>query len=68
MRFINEYDYVRYNGGIVIYIDRNQTPGNHRSESEVITLYNEGKFDYIINNNGSIKDLFKKVKCIVSKL
>lgn len=52
----------------MIYIDRNQTPGSHRSESEVIELLNENKFDYIINNDGSIEDLFNKVSDLASKI
>jgi hypothetical protein len=68
LRFINEYEQVKNNNGIVIYIDRNQTPGSHRSESEVIELLNENKFDYIINNDGSIEDLFNKVSCLASKI
>jgi hypothetical protein len=68
LRFINEYEQVKNNNGIVIYIDRNQIPGSHRSESEVIELFQNNKFDYIINNDGSIENLFNKVSDLASKI
>jgi hypothetical protein len=68
LRFINEYEQVKNNNGIVIYIDRNQIPGYHRSESEVIELFQNNKFDYIINNDGSIENLFNKVSDLASKI
>ena len=37
-------------------------PGLHPSEQEVIDLLNNNKYDYIINNSGSLKDLFYKTK------
>lgn len=68
LRFINEYTEVKNNNGIVIYIDRNQAPGLHRSESEVIELYNENKFDYIIKNTSDLKNLFNNIVQLVPKI
>lgn len=41
------------------------SPGNHQSEKEVIELYKSNKFDYVINNDGTLEDLFYKVKQLV---
>lgn len=62
LRFKVEYDAVKEKGGTVIYIDRNLEPGLHPSEQEVISLLNEDKYDYVIHNNGTLKDLFYKTK------
>lgn len=64
-RFINEYEAIKKENGIVIYVSR---PGcwfgQHASEKEMEELLNNNKYDYVINNNGSIKDLFNKIKSI----
>lgn len=62
LRFKTEYESVKDKSGAVIYIERNLEPGLHPSEQEVIDLLNNNKYDYIINNSGSLKDLFYKTK------
>ena len=62
LRFKTEYESVKEKDGIVIYIDRNLEPGLHPSEQEVIELLNDNKYDYIIYNDGTLKDLFYKIK------
>ena len=67
MRFKVEAEMVKERGGIVIYIDRlGCEVGNHQSEREAFELYQEGKCDYVIHNNGTLKDLFEKCKSILS--
>lgn len=68
LRFRNEYEVVCSKGGICIYIDRGIEPGNHKSEREVFDMYNEGKFSIVINNKGSLKDLFNQCKTIVKNI
>lgn len=65
LRFNAEYESIKQNNGITIYIDRNCTPGSHPSEREVVELYENNQFDYIIKNDGSLKDLFNKTKNLV---
>lgn len=67
MRFKVEAEMVKERGGIVIYIDRPGCEvGNHQSEREAFELYQEGKCDYVIHNNGTLEDLFEKCKNILS--
>lgn len=65
MRFKVEYNEIKLKSGITIYINRPGTsPGNHASEQEIYKLYTLNKFDYIINNSGTLKDMFNKIKCL----
>lgn len=62
LRFITEYEEVKKRDGIVIYVDRGYTPDSHKSESEVIELLNQNKFNLVIDNkNISLKELFNLV-------
>ncbi len=66
MRFKVEAEMVKERNGTVIYIDRPGCEvGNHQSEREAFELYQEGKCDYVIHNNGTLKDLFEKCKEIL---
>lgn len=66
LRFIEEFNAVKEKGGTVIYIKRDSAkPGTHQSEKEVLDLYNQGKFDSVIDNNGTLKDLFNNLKEII---
>ena len=52
---------VKERNGTIIYIDRPGCEvGNHQSEKEAFELYQEGKCDYVIHNDGTLKDLFEK--------
>ena len=65
LRFKNELEEVKKLKGICVYVNRpNYTFGQHASEREMEELLNNNKYDHVINNNGSIKDLFNKVKAI----
>lgn len=62
-RFWNECLAIKEHGGIVIYVNRpSLIASSHQSEVECIDMYNNDAFDYVINNNGTLKDLFNKVK------
>ena len=67
MRFKVEAEMVKERRGAVIYIDRPGCEvGNHQSEREAFELYQEGKCDHVIHNDGTLKDLFDKCKEIVN--
>ena len=69
MRFKVEAEMVKERRGTVIYIDRPGCEvGNHQSEKEAFELYQEGKCDYVIHNNGTLKDLFEKCREIVQQI
>ena len=66
LRFKVEYNEVKLRDGIIIYIERpGCTPGSHSSEREVLEMKGQGLFDYTIQNDGSLKDLFNKIKEVV---
>lgn len=49
--------------GLVIYVDRPGCEfGQHASEREMEELLNSNKYDLIIHNDGSAKDLFNQIK------
>lgn len=68
LRFKVEFSSVKERRGVIIYINRNITPGMHPSEQEVVELYENNRFDYIINNLGSKKDLFNQIAYISNQL
>jgi len=65
VRFHNEADTIKQNGGIIIKINRpSEEDNNHTHESETqISTYD--KYDYIIDNEGSINDLIDKIKNVL---
>ena len=67
LRFKVEYEAVKQNFGTTVYINRNCEPGQHQSEKEVLDLYNDKKFDCVIDNTGTLKDLFYKTSKLVTK-
>lgn len=68
MRFQIEFEESKKRGGKVIYIHRPECKaGSHASEKEILTLYKNENYDYLVNNDGSLDDLFNKIKNI-SKL
>lgn len=68
LRFQIEFEESKKLGGKVIYIHRPECKaGSHVSERELLTLYGNGDYDYLINNDGTLSDLFYKIKNI-SKL
>lgn len=66
LRFKVEYNEVKSRNGVIIYIERpGCIPGSHSSEREVLEMKDQGLFDYTIQNDGSLKDLFNKIKEVV---
>jgi hypothetical protein len=63
MRFPNEYDAIKSKGGILIRINRPSVPQNdHPSETSLDNF----KFDYVIDNNGTLEDFEKKIEnCLI---
>ena len=79
MRFPNEMDVVKAKGGITIRVNRKGFPITHSKTGETHLLSREAftehpsetaidnhKFDYVIDNDGSISDLIDKVKEILT--
>lgn len=67
LRFPNEVDFIKNHNGITLYINRennlHSAGRGHKSESSVLS----DEFDYVIENNGSLKDFFIKVQKIISE-
>ena len=69
LRFIEEYNAVKEQNGIVIYIDRpGYEFGQHASEREMKELLENKEYDFIVINNSSIKRLFNEVKSCCERL
>lgn len=67
-RFINEYNKSKENGAFVIHVTRpGCVAGTHASELELKTLEEQNMYDVLIENNGSLKDLFNECKRIIKK-
>lgn len=67
LRFQIEFEESKKRGGKVIYIHRPECKaGSHASERELLTLYGNGNYDYLVNNDGSLSDLFYKIKILVN--
>lgn len=64
-RFNNEYEMIKKSGGIVIYINRDNTSAsNHISDHSLP----ETGYDYSINNNGSILHLHNQIQEILTQI
>lgn len=69
LRFIEEYNAIKEEKGIVIYVNRpNYEFGQHASEREMKELFENNKYDFIIDNFGSMEDLFNQVKELVNDI
>lgn len=64
LRFVNEAAIIKKHNGLLIYVDRGLEFGQHPSENEMKILYDQGLYNIIIKNDGTLKDLFNKVKLI----
>lgn len=63
LRFKRECEIMKKYNGTLIYINRpGCEPGNHASEREVYELYSNGEFKHVLQNDGTLKDLFYKIK------
>jgi hypothetical protein len=66
VRFPNEANIIKEKGGILLRVNRvsNNPISNHPSET---SLDNYDKFDYTIENNGTLEELLEEVKSILQK-
>lgn len=65
-RFINENNVATKNNAFIIHITRpGVIAGNHSSESELVQLFLDCKYDILLENDGTLKDLFNKAVQIV---
>lgn len=63
-RYVNEAEYIRSKGGILIRINNPNTESKDKHVSE-IELDSYQDWDYIINNNGTVQDLAQKVNLLL---
>ena len=68
-RFMIENETVRENDSFIIHITR---PGceasNHPSEKELTKLYQRKQYDVLIENDGTLEELFNKCKTILNTI
>lgn len=64
LRFCNEFDFIKSNGGTMLRVIRNidKVPeiSDHESERDILSIPTN-EFDIVIENNGTIEDLHKKI-------
>lgn len=66
LRFRREFEALDNHKSFRILLDRpGCEPGNHASEREIMELRGDRKFEGYVNNNGTLKDLFYKLKDFV---
>ena len=66
VRFLNEVNIIKELNGIIIKIERNNNNDDmHISEKEMEQITS---FDFIINNNGTKNDLYKKIDLLIMEL
>lgn len=62
-RFINENIIAQTNKAIIIHIVRpGCVAGSHASEAELVQLFNEKQYDILVENTGSLRQLFNTAK------
>jgi hypothetical protein len=71
-RFLNELSFIKNNGGKLIKIKRDLAglsgkEAVHQSESEMLDM-SDDMFDFIIENNGTLKQLKREAKRVVKLL
>lgn len=66
LRFKKEFEELDYHSSFRVLIERpGCTPGNHASEKQIMELKAEREFEGYIDNNGTLKDLFYKLKILI---
>lgn len=66
LRFKREFEALDNHKSFRILIERpGCNPGNHPSEKEILELKANRNFEGYINNNGTLKDLFYKIKKLI---
>ena len=68
LRFMNEFKNLKSRGWICVKINRNSVEtGNHVSEIELNPIPDE-EWDFVIDNNFTIEDLYSRLDSIVEKI
>lgn len=68
-RFIVENEVAKYHNAKIIHINRpNIEISDHPSEKELVYLHEEKAYDILIENDGTLKDLFYKCKNVLKCL
>lgn len=66
LRFKKEFEELDYRNSFRVLIERpGCTPGNHASEKQIMELKAEREFEGYVNNDGTLKDLFYKLKKMI---
>jgi hypothetical protein len=66
LRFKKEFEELDYYDSFRVLIERpGCTPGNHASEKQIMELKAEREFEGYVDNNGTLKDLFYKLKKMI---
>ena len=66
-RFINEANEIKLHGGKIIYIGTSNTNfGQHQSEKEMEWMLQNNMYNITVDNSGTLKDLFNKIKNIAN--
>ena len=70
VRHINESEYIKSNGGLLIQICRDGKVSNSKDHISEVGLDNVGDdyFNLVVNNNGSLDDLYSVTKDIVKNI
>lgn len=67
LRFKKEFEELDNYKSFRVLIERpGCLPGNHASERQIIELQTEREFESYINNNGTLKDLFYKIRMLAN--
>ena len=65
IRFLNEYNFVKWIGGKIIKINRNVKNNDFSNHKSEISVNNIKKFDYSIDNNFTLGHLYKTINLIL---
>lgn len=69
LRFRNEFDLLSNKGAVLIRINRAvHAVTDEPSEIDLDGYAEEGKFDYVVDNTGSLKEFYEKISGVVSQL
>jgi hypothetical protein len=62
-RFLTENQVVQTKNAVILHIVRDCASGGlHSSEKELDELFNKKQYDHVVDNNGTLKDLFNNIK------
>lgn len=68
MRYPNEFERVKAMGGFCCKITRNEIPISHDVADDALDHYPDDKWDFHINNSGSLNDLNKDAEFLAKHL